>query len=131
MLKPLIQQLLSSLGIEKISENADGSYLIQFEPETKVVFRENPEKGITLCANLGSLSKKHTEKVMLALLSANLFGRETGNAMLGLDKEAKDVLLIEFLPEAIDFKNFHDAVELFVNYADCWKQDLPKLAEVR
>lgn len=126
MLKALIDQLASDLKLDPLKAADDGSYVLYFEPNISVSFRENPERGYTLSAQLSELSGSQIEETLLTLLNANLFGRETGGAMLGLDKLGKMIILKDFLPEEIDYKSFHDKVEVFVNYADSWKEDIAK-----
>ena len=128
MLKKLIDELASNLSIAP-TPLPDGSYMINFEPDIKIVISKTMGKSAALKSEVGILPDVSVEGDMLVLLSENLFKRETGNAALGLDKDGKKVVLTESFSEDMDYKSFHSLVEIFVNYADAWSEDLVKIRE--
>ncbi len=62
-------------------------------------------------------------------MTANLFGRETGGGILGLDREGKKVTLLTFLSEGLSYRDFRDNLEDFLNYADAWKAETTEFVE--
>lgn len=130
MLKRFMDQLDSSSGLrESITKSEEGSFSLDLEPNLHICLSENPESGICLYAVLAPLPEKNKEEFLLSLMKANLFGRETGGAALGIDKEGKQVTFLTFLPEEINYRDFHDCLEDFVNYADAWKVEITEFSE--
>lgn len=129
MLKEFVLQLSKDLDIEPQAERDDGSYLLTFEPNMQISLRENANSGITLAANIGTPPLKSQEDFFLKLMKANLLGKETGNALLGLDKEGKQVTLSYFILEGLGFKECREALEDFVNYAESWQEEVLKMAD--
>ena len=124
MLKRFVAQLSKEMGFSKrLATTEDGTYELLFEPDLQISLRENADSGITLFTVVAALPAKGTEEYMVKLMSANLFGRETGGSALGLEKDGKSVTLSCFLPEGINYGRFHDCLEDFVNYADSWREE--------
>ncbi len=122
MLKQFIEQLSADIGFEQsLAPNEDGSYSLHLEPDLHISLRENPESGITLYTVTVLLPEENTEAFLLKIMAANLFGRETGGSTLGLNKEGKRVVLLNFLPQQLTYREFHDYLEDFVNYAESWR----------
>ncbi len=97
--------------------------MLEFDANMQISLRENPNSGITLYTVLIDLPLKQAEPFMHQVMMANLLGKETGESVLGLDKEGKKWVFLRFLPEGIEYKNFRDAFENFVNYAEVWRED--------
>ena len=130
MLKQFIEQLSIDLGFEQaLDANQDGSYSLRLEPDLDVILREAPDSAIMLYTKLTELPTRNTEDFLLKAMVANLFGRETGGAALGLDNEGKRVVLLDFLIEENNYRIFHERLEDFVNYADAWRQETKEFSE--
>lgn len=120
--------------IEKLSQNFDfkeplqlnnrGEYTLLIEPALEILLRENAAPGITLFTTLAPLPEKKVEDFILYAMSANLFGRETGNSFLGCDREGKIVTLTCFLSAEINYSNLVDSIEEFANYAESWRKEV-------
>ena len=124
MLKRFVEQLSKEMGFsEELAIPIDGEYKLLFEPDIQISLRENAESGITLFTVVAPLPEEKNEEYMLMLMTANLLGRETGGCALGLDKAGKNVTLITFLLEGLNYKQFHEALEGFSNYADSWREE--------
>ena len=124
MLQRFLEQLHRDLGLsESVNQGGDDSYSLHFEPDLQISLRENPDSGITLFTKVVPLPTEKSEEYMLKLLDANLFGRETGGAALGLDSEGKKITLVITLPADVNYKMFRDALGDFVNYADSWREE--------
>lgn len=125
MLKALIKELSDDLGFTTpLSSESDGAYLALFDPNLQISLSENESSGITLFTQLAPLPEEHTAVILRKIMSANLLGRETGKSVLGLDADGKQVTFSKLLPLQIAYKEFYDAIEDFVNYADAWRQEL-------
>ena len=124
MLKQFIEKLSNDLGFEQaLDANADGSYALRFEPDIKVILKENSREDILLY-ELAELPTHNVEAFLLTTMNANLFGKETGMAGLGLNSSGKKVVLSTFLLEEKDYPAFHDGLEEFINYAAAWRQEV-------
>lgn len=130
MLKRFIEQLSVDLKFEQsLAPNEDASYSLSLEPNLDISLSETPESGIRLYAVVSQVPQKKTENFLLHAMSANLFGLETGNSTLGLDKEGKNLVLINFIPRQLNYREFRDELEDFVNYADVWGQETSEFIE--
>jgi len=122
MLKQFVDQLSADMGMsESLGVNDDGSYSLHLEPDLHISLRENPDSGISMFTVVAPLPEEKREEFLLKTMIANLFGRETGGAALGLDKDGKKITLLAFLPLQVNYRDFHDFLEDFVNYADAWR----------
>lgn len=125
MLTEFIEQLSNDFAFEKpLAANKNGSYSLSFEPDIAVSLQEIPEGGIFMRTSLAILPEQRREEFMNHLLMANLFGKETGKSFLGLDEEAKNIVLSAFSPPSTTFQDFYSLLEDFVNYAEMWKQEI-------
>lgn len=130
MLSQFMQLLCVDLGIEQsLAPNEEGSYSLHLEPNLHISLRENPDSGITLFTTIAALPEQNRENFLLKAMSANLLGRETGGSALGLDKEEKKITFLCFLSGQASYKDFHDALEDFVNYAESWRQETVEFIE--
>ncbi len=122
MLPQFITQLKTDLGLEQaLDANEDGSFSLRFEPEIDVLVKEDQDAVISFFTKLADLPQLQVEEYLLRTMIANLFGRETGGSILGLDNEGKRVVLLDFLEREHNYTNFRDRLEDFVNYAEAWR----------
>lgn len=125
MLKQFISQLSKELELaEPLEPNDSGFYMLQLDPDLEIFFRENADSGITLWMQLGPLPGEKTEEFLIMAATANLFGKETGQCALGLDKEGKIVTLTSFVSADANYKDFHEKLEDFANQAESWKDEV-------
>ena len=130
MLKQFIEQLSTDMGFEQaLDANEDGSYSLRLEPDIDVTLRESSDSDIQFYTNIAELPELNREDFLLKVMRANLFGRETGGAALGLDTEGKRVVLLDFLPDEQNYRMFHERLEDFVNYAEAWRQETIEFIE--
>jgi hypothetical protein len=130
MLKQFIERLSVDMGYEQpLDANEDGSYSLRLEPDIDVTLKESPDLMIMFYTKVAELPVRSTEEYLLKAMCANLFGRETGGAALGLDREAKRVVLLDFLSESQNYRVFHDRLEDFVNYVEAWRQETIEFSE--
>jgi len=71
------------------------------------------------------LQKK--EEAFIYLMKANLLGQGTGNQVLGLDPEEKTLTLSCIIPYDMDYREFKERIEDFVNYLDYWRLEVKNL----
>jgi hypothetical protein len=131
MLNQFVEKLSKTFDLaEPLQPNNKGEYVLLLEPSLEILLRENASPGITLFTMLCPLPEKKIDDFLLYTMSANLFGRETGNSFLGCDRDGKMVTLTYFLPSEVSYGVFLDSIEEFANYAESWRQEIvSQLAE--
>lgn len=123
MLKLFIEQLSPFLGLNEPPLAEEGLYTLAFEPNLQISLRENADSGITLHTTIAPLPALETDLFLQRLMEANLLGNETGRGVLGTDKEGKEITFTLFLPPNLSYKEFHDHLEDFTNYAEVWRDE--------
>lgn len=86
-------------------------------------------KTVHLYSALCIIPPRDKENLYEALLEANLFGRGTGiNASFGLDLEMGEILLsLTFKDmDKVDYQDFVNALESFVNHVEAWTDKIDK-----
>lgn len=126
MLEKIIRQCASYLEITSDLEvTRDGGYVLPIPNTVTVVVSQNADNEVVLMTNFGVLeSNANTEDVYKQMMVGNLFGKETGGGMLGLDGE-KNVVFIRKLPGEISYEDFLRNLEVFVNFSESWLSELP------
>lgn len=124
MLKQFVEKLAEEWGYgDVLSSMEDGSFILPVEPSLQISLRENRDSGITLTTTLAPLPQGKAEEFLIAAMSANLFGKETGGSALGLNREGTHVTLTGFVPPDANYKDFYSLLEDFVNYAEAWREE--------
>ncbi|MCH9625027.1 MAG: hypothetical protein S4CHLAM123_01930 [Chlamydiales bacterium] len=123
MLNTFAKQLSTDMGFEQeLEAKDDGTYSLRIEPDIEISMIEHGEGGILFRTKVAELPQNNIEEYFLGVMTANLFGRETGGSALGLDSEGKKLVLQDFLSEQVTYSEFYERLEDFANYADIWRQ---------
>lgn len=131
MIERLVEQLRKELGLtDPLVPSDDGSYGLDFEPDLHIAVYEHADQSIRLFCRLAPLPKENAEEFLRTCMVGNLLGRETGGAALGIDDAEKNLCLSYSLPPEINYRDFRDAFEDFLNYSDAWRQEALVFAEV-
>lgn len=97
------------------------SLTLEFEG-TSVILTDVPP-GLELSAMLGEVPAEHQEALFLKLLRGNFLGQATKRASLGLDEEGKHIIVTTAIPTIRSYREFHDAIEDFINTVAFWKRE--------
>lgn len=123
MLEFFMQQISKELAIDPpLKPQTAGTYVIPFEDYDVSITPMSPQ-GVILNANLGPFPKDREEEFFQAMLRANLFGETTHGAVLGLSADATTMTLSHAVEYRIDYGEFKDIVEDFLNTADFWCEE--------
>jgi hypothetical protein len=87
-----LQRLGTVLSLP-IEPSAEGTVQLLFDGELPVVLEAQGEYGVYLYSVLGQVPPGDVEAMFANLLSAQYFGRETGEACFGLDTRRRELLL--------------------------------------
>ncbi len=122
MLKRFIEQLTKDLDLEdSVSVDQAGVFSLHFEPQLDVTLKEVSDSKLCLRASLALVPKKDRAEFLERVMGANLFGKETGRAVLGMEKES--LILKQFVLDDLNYGQFRDCLEEFVNYAEAWREE--------
>jgi hypothetical protein len=89
---------------------------------TEVMLRDEPP-GIHFFSKVAEFPEADQEKMCIKLLGANFLGQATKRAGLGLTEDGKYVVANAFYPTIKGYREFHDAVEDFINVVNFWKKE--------
>jgi hypothetical protein len=124
MLEAYIQQLAIDLEIdEEIKTEEFECYEIPIEEHITLTIRHHPP-GFILFSSFAPLPQTPSEELLTTLMSANLLGRGTGNALLGLEPKGKTLTLSQVIPYQVNYHEFSDILEDFVNSVDFWYEQV-------
>ena len=113
----LISELGRALGIElKLSEA--GTCGVFFDDD-EIIF-ESHDGQLYLIADLGPAEGR--EDAYGRLLAANCLGRETGQAVLGVDANRREFTLHRILGGDMGYPKFEKILTLFVQAVRYWKE---------
>jgi hypothetical protein len=119
-----LQRLGTVLSLP-IEPSAEGTVQLLFDGELPLVLEAQGEYGVYLYSILGNVPPEGVDTLFASLLSAQYFGRETGEACFGLDTRRRELLLHRQLNlRKHDFNEFRAAVERFVAAARLWSRRL-------
>lgn len=124
MLDRFIQNLIKELELEDdLSTEVPGVYILPFEDNLNITMSEK-SSGLTLSCNLGSAKKQNEEDFYTRVMLGNLFGQGTKGSVLGLNDDASQLVLNQFIDYNIEYKDFRDILEDFINTAEYWRLEL-------
>lgn len=63
------------------------------------------------------------EELYTQMLLANLFGQGTYGAVISLDDDARHIELSRTIDYDVNFKDFKDILEDFINAVDFWREE--------
>ena len=102
-----------------------GLFTYEIEPNLSLSMRElNP--GLVLTSQLGVCPKQKREALFSFLMHANFLGQGTGKAAIGLDNDEKFLTLTSPIPYEINYRDFKEKLEEFVNFTVYWKEELER-----
>jgi hypothetical protein len=123
MIDYLMQQLSKEMNISPpLKPEKPGIYVMPFE-NFALNISAMPMQGVMLSADLGIFPSDREEEFFEGALAANLFCQGTKGAVLGLSQDASNVTLTHVIEHRLDYREFRDIVEDFLNTADSWYEE--------
>lgn len=119
-------QLIELLKLD-VDPNPDENkfYLLDLDDGLSVRYTDlNP--GVYLVSTLGPLAQKNRETTLVSLMHLNLFGNGTGGAVIGYDEEINLLTFSQAVAYRVEFEEFKNILEDFINYVDYWRKELKK-----
>jgi hypothetical protein len=128
MLKDFMNELSKELKSEEpLAPNEQQAYSLQLKEDWSIEISELSQKGFVFFSNLAECPHHDIEDFFLKIMVANLFGKETGGNIIGLDKEGMRVTFSGYLAKPVKYSEFRNYVEDFINYAEAWRDEIESL----
>ncbi len=123
MLENFMQQLAKEFEISgDFATGVPGMYAINLDGNVLIEIAQIPQ-GFTLNCKVCNCPKSKEEAFYTQAMLANLFGQGTRGAVLGINEEGTLVTLAKLVDYTIDYKEFRDIIEDFINCVDYWKEE--------
>lgn len=124
MLDKFVQDLTKELELEdSLATDVPGVYALPFEDNLNITMSEQ-SSNLTLSCVVGPAKKQNEEDFYTRVMLGNLFGQGTKGSILGLSDDANQLLLNQSINYTIDYKEFRDILEDFINTAEYWRLEL-------
>lgn len=125
MLDTYLSKLTDQFGIEKHKMIGRGAYELAGLGSFPLFFKET-EPGFYLESVITTCPDQKLEELFSLLMNANFLGQGTGGGCIALDGEGKFLTLSVDLPYDMEYKNFLEILEDFINYREYWKEEIQK-----
>ena len=125
MLQQFIPHLIKDLELGDLSLASDtpGTYVLPFEDGFSIHMKELANQGFILKCSLPSCPKDKEELFYTQAMLGNLFGQGTHDAILGLNADATQLTLTRVVDYPVEYKDFKDILEDFINTSDLWREE--------
>lgn len=122
-----LDQLMKEMGKafelkEEIPQIAPDTWQVPVEEGVVITLKELPG-GIALSSTIMDAPIGQEEALYEHMLFANLFGQGTQGAILGLDEEGRKLTLSRTIDYDVNYKEFQELFEDFVNSVDFWLEE--------
>lgn len=125
----LIDALATHVGVKDLEMNDDNVCRLVLDGTLVLDIEHQPGTDVLQAYSVVGPSPGGNVALCHHLLSANLFGRGTGGAVLGLDEQRGEVLLVHTFDLAtLTPEKFVSTLESFVGYVQSWTAELQELA---
>jgi hypothetical protein len=123
MLDTFMQQLMKEMEIEgSLATEVPGVYAIPIA-ESGSLFITSVPRGFTLRCQFAFIKPENEETFYTHALQANLFGEGTEGSILGIDSEGKQLILSREIDYNLEYKEFREIIEDFLNSVDFWREE--------
>lgn len=113
-------------GLGALALDNKGVCRLSFDDTLIVDLEHDDGAGVLhIYATVGPIPAEGKEEVYASLLSANLFGAETGGATLAIDRPRGEIVLCRAVdPEHLDPTAFENTLQAFVNALEQQRESL-------
>ncbi len=123
MLNEFMTELAKDLEMGQFPQNPPGTYNLVFGNDFSVQVMQPLGGGISITALISGVPKDQQDVFFTQALLANLFGQGTKNAVLGVNSDVTQLTLSKVLDYNIDYKEFKNEFEDFINVCDFWHDE--------
>lgn len=129
LIKDLIPSLCSEMNISEVPEENEEKISTLLFTEGVTLYIQDLSPGFYIWTTIVSCPTKNKEDLFMHLMEANLFGQGTGGSVISLDENEKFLTLSLALAYEVNYKEFKEAVEDFVNYVLYWRSEIEAILE--
>lgn len=124
-LDKLMEQFQKEMELERsLMTEVQDVYALPLDEGITITIRYSPQAGgICFECPLIDCPRNNEELYYTTLLSANLFGQGTKGSVLGLNVDGSVVTLTLVIDYDIEYKEFRDLLEDFINNVDFWREE--------
>jgi hypothetical protein len=126
MLSEMVKELYAEWETPVPPQDVPGIYTVRLEEGVSFTISSYANNGIVLNTAVAEVSPKAGEEFFAHLLYANLFGQGTKGATIGLNESGNLLTLSHLIEYDVNFKEFRDFVEDFINTMDFWRNESKK-----
>ncbi len=124
MLEQHLTQLSRDLEMESAPAKDEAAvFSFKINPE-RTVFLKELDPGCHFYTRVGPCPEKNQEQFFMHAMRGNFLGQGTDGGVLSIDENEKFLTLALSIPYDINYKDFKETLEDFVNLADYWGQEL-------
>jgi len=128
--KDLLNEL--ELDLSHLQKNGFNPLVLELQLDNHLTLTiKEQQVGMIVTSPLCTLDQEDLEEVYALLLEGNLFGQATGTyGVFGLTKNEKDLVLNFDLDMELNYSQFREKIEDFLNYVEYWQKKIElKLSE--
>jgi Tir chaperone protein (CesT) family len=123
MLPTFIPKLIKDMDLGNMNLASDpGTYALPLDEGISIKMIDIPG-GYILKSNIGAYPKVKEDLFLTQAMLGNLFGQGTKGAVLGLNPEGTLITLTLVVDSAVDYKEFKESLEDFINVIDFWREE--------
>ena len=125
MLEELLKDLGDRIGVGPLALGEEGVCSLGFAEDAQIhISPDDADPNYcVLVANFGGIPEQGRAAFLRRLLEANFFHRDTGDAVIALEPDLDEALLVERVRlDVIDGAGFADVVTRFVAYQRRWSE---------
>jgi hypothetical protein len=109
---------------QPLRQDIPSVYTVPLDTGLSFTISAYSQGGVWLQSTIAEAPDKNLEEVYTQLLLGNLFGQGTKGALLGLNENGTQLTLSRTIGYDIDFQEFKDSVEDFINTIDFWREEM-------
>lgn len=127
-IESLLTELGNQMGLPNLKLDENKVCRLIFDKKFTVDIEASEDlKIVHIYSALCTIPPRDKENLYESLLEANLFGRGTGGASFGVDIEMGEILLSRTIEmEKVDYQDFVNVLESFVNHVEAWTEKIDK-----
>jgi hypothetical protein len=124
MLQKYLSQLIEEIQLPPLEpQNANGFFSLSFKDDLTLFLRDL-SPGFIITANIATLPEKEREDLFIYLMKANFMGQGTADQIFGVDPNEKFLTLSRTISYEVNYADFKEILETFVNYLAYWKNEI-------
>lgn len=112
---------------QSVMTQEEDTFVLPIGSSLKVKIK-NLNPGIYLYSRICPCPTEKLEELFIYLMKANLFGQGTFGSVIGLEEEY--LTLSSALPYDMNYRDFKETVEDFVNTIDFWKDEVVRIKKL-